>query len=401
MGIIPRCGWQDGRRLLEKRMDHATGLAGEFDRHLAATLRGDAGAWPFDGSADSGALWKRVQFHGIAGLLAEKLASLSDWPEDLRAHVREEARMQAFWEESHRAMLVSLLDGLAQRGVSTLLMKGSALAYALYAEPSTRRRGDSDLLVAKADLAVTRAVLTELCFTRREDPHGLFFQETWLVDTGIGLVHALDLHWQPSDSPALQKVLPAEEFFALARPLPRLSPHAAMPGLMQTFLQGSLNQAWHSCKGYFVGDERVVAGGRLIWAWDNRLLADAFSNSDWRDLADLAVERGVAPLCLAAVDLALEVGGPVAPNDVRAQLASAQSDTDLVGHIRESNRIRAFFTDFAAIPSLRDKSRFVLGHALPNTRHLHGKYPQSTAWPTPLLHLRRIAEAAWRLARLR
>ena len=382
-------------------MDHATGLAGQFDRHLAATLRGAAGAWPFDSSADYSALWKRVQFHGIAGLLAEKLASLHDWPDELRAQVREEARMQAFWEESHRVMLVTLLDGLAERGVRALLMKGSALAYALYAEPSTRRRGDSDLLVAKADLAATRAVLTAQGFTRREDPHGLFFQETWLVDTGIRLVHALDLHWQPSDSPALQKVLPVGEFFARAQGVPCLAPHAEMPGLVQTFLQGSLNQAWHACKGYFVGDERVVAGGRLIWGWDNRLLAEAFSDDDWCALAEVAVERGVAPLCLAALDLARDVGGPVAPEHVRGQLSAVQFNTALVRHLSEKNRIRAFITDFIAIPSLRDKSRFVLGHALPETRHLHGKYPQSTGWPTPLLHIRRIAEAAWRLARLR
>ena len=383
-------------------MSNAAGIAEQFDQHLGAILRSAAGPWPFtEAAGDGGLFWNRVQFHGIAALLAERPGALDDWPPDLRAKLLEEAQMQAFWEESHRAMLVALLSELAQHGVATLLMKGSALAYALYAEPSTRRRGDSDLLVSKSDLAATRVVLAAQGFTRRADPHGLFFQESWLADTGIGLVHALDLHWQPSDSPALQKVLPAEEFFAQARPLPRLSPHAAMPGLVQTFLHGSLNQAWHGRKGYFVGDERVVAGARLIWAWDNHLLASAFSDGDWRKLADLAVERGVAPMCLDALDLAVATCATPVPPGVREKLLAARSDTHLVKHLLETNRVRAFVTDVSAIGSMRGKSQFVFGHAFPERRHLLEKYPQSAGWPTPLLHLRRMAEAARRLARLR
>lgn len=382
-------------------MNAAAGLPEDFDRHLAAVLRGEAGEWRFGADdAANAAHWDRVLFHGIAGLLAERIASLADWPEPLLALVRDEAKVQAFWEESHRAMLVELLDGLAQRQVAPMLMKGSALAYSLYAEPSSRRRGDSDLLVAKAELAATREVLAEQGFTRRDDPHGLFFQESWLLDTGIGLIHAVDLHWQPSDSPALQQVLRGEEFLARRCPLPRLSPHAAMPGLILTFLQGSLNQAWHSAKGYLVDDARVIGGERLIWAWDNHLISGQFCDDDWDALAGLAISRGAVPLVLAALELAQRSIGTAVPGAVFQRLRAEPENTDLALHLRETNRIRAFFTDLAAIQSLRDKCAFVVGHTLPDTRHLHRKYPNCTGWPAPLLHLRRIAESAWRWARL-
>ena len=383
-------------------MNAADSLTEGFDCHLAAVLRGEVGEWPFGGRDEhSAALWDRVLFHGIAGLLAERIGSLADWPEALRLLVRDEAKVQAFWEVSHRAMLAELLAGLAQRHVASMLMKGSALAYSLYAEPSSRRRGDSDLLVAKRDLAATREVLAEQGFTRRDDPHGLFFQESWLLDTGIGLIHAVDLHWQPSDSPALQQVLRGEEFLTRPRPLPRLSPHAAMPDLILTFLQGSLNQAWHSAKGYLVDDERVIGGERLIWAWDNHLITREFSDGDWQQLVEIATARGVAPLVLGALDLARGRIGTQVPEAVLERLRKVPKGTKMADHLRETNRIRAFFTDLSAIHSLRDKYAFTLGHALPDTGHLRRKYPRSAGWPAPLLHLRRIAESGWRWARLR
>ena len=383
-------------------MNAADGLTEGFDRYLADVLRGEAGQWRF-GAGDRGtaALWDRVLFHGIAGLLGERIGALAEWPEPLRLLVRNEAQVQAFWEESHRGMLAELLGALAQRQVAPMLMKGSALAYSLYAEPSSRRRGDSDLLVTKAELTATREVLVGQGFTRRDDPHGLFFQESWLLDTGIGLIHAVDLHWQPTDSPALQQVLRAEEFSARRRPLPRLSPYAAMPDPVLTFLQGSLNQAWHSAKGYLVDDERVIGGERLIWAWDNHLLANKFSDGDWHELVELAVERRVASLVLAALDLARDSLGTAVPEMVLQRLSKALGGTDLARHLAETNRIRAFFTDLSAIQSMRDKRAFVLGHALPNSGHLRRKYPRSAGWPVALLHLRRFAESAWRLARLR
>ncbi len=373
-------------------------MAEEIDRYLAACLRGETAGWSCEWG-DIRPVWDRVRFHGIAGLLARQ--PVADWPDALRALISEEARIQAFWEESHRAMLTGLLEVLAAHGVRNLLMKGSALAYSTYPDPSTRRRGDSDLLVMPGQLAVTRRLLVERGFTRRDDPHGLFFQEVWLSDTGIGIVHALDLHWQPSDSPALQPVLPAKEFFATSQPLPRLSPHAAMPSAVLTFMQGALNQAWHGAKGYFVGEERLAGEGRLVWAWDNHFLAAGFSDNEWSALAELAIRRDVAALCLAALELARDRCATRVPNHVLEWLREAPQDTLLVRHLKEKNRIAAFFTDLAAIPELRARYAFVLGHTLPHSRHLRRKYPAQSHWPLPLLHMRRIAEAAIRLARLR
>jgi hypothetical protein len=373
-----------------------------LDRHLAAALRGEAVGWPdsHDGFA-TGAAWDRISFHGIAGLLAARPEVLSDWPEELRRSILDEARMQAFWEESHRQMLVALLAGLAGRGVEPLLMKGSALAYWLYPEPSARRRGDSDLLVGKPQLATTRAVLAGLGFTRRDDPHGLFFQETWLLDTGIGLIHAIDLHWQPTDSPALQKVLRVEEFFARPMALPRLSPHARAPHRVLTFLHGAINQASHAADGYYVDEQRLYGGGRLVWAWDNHLLAGQFGHAEWAELTELAITRDIAPVVLSALLLAQAACHTDCPDGVLAQLRAAPQDTILVKHIQNTNRISAFQTDYRALDSFGAKLSFALGHALADPRHLRRKYPGSAGWPIVFLHLRRIAEAALRLRRIR
>lgn len=372
-------------------------VADRADAFLAAILRGERPAWPKAGFGEApAALLERIRVHGMAALLAERVEALADWPADLRDGLLEEARLQAFWEETHRAMLAKLYALLEAKGVTALVMKGTALAYSLYEEPSARRRGDSDLLVRESDLDASRAALREQGFTKRHDPQGLFFQETWLLDTCIGIVHSVDLHWQANDSPLLQRVLVLEEYFAGRIPLPRLAPQAFAPDPVLTFLQCSLNQAWHRAHGYLIEDECVMADVRLVWAWDNHLLAQSFDTVQWDRLAGLAADRGIAAFVLAALDLAHDHLRSFIPETVRERLASAPQDTKPVRRLLEKNHLGSVRRDMSAIEGLAPKMRFLLGHAVPPSEHLRLKYPNSSHWPVPLLHLRRLAAVAMR-----
>lgn len=364
-----------------------------IDQYLARTLRGGGNEWPF--AAEIEAVWGRIQFHGVAGLLAGQMSSLADWPDDLQHRVKQEAQLQAFWEESHRSVLANLVEGLAQQGVRSLVMKGTALAYSIYDDPSVRRRGDSDLLIRQSQIEVARGQLQARGFIPRTKLHGLFFQETWLHDTGIGFVHAVDLHWQVNDSPAFQRALPVEEFFASARALPRFSPSAAMPGPAHTFLQGAINQASHSARGYYVEGDRVAEAGRLIWACDNHLLSRAFVQTDWEELVQISLARGLAPLCLEALELAQSGFATPMPATVMESLRAAPGNSGLANQLRQTNRYRTFSADLAAIETLRAKWSFIVGHALPVPVHLRKKYPGQAHWPLGILHLRRWAEGAF------
>lgn len=380
-------------------------MATDHDRLLADMIRGER-PWAGVGGLlpeEEGRLWDRIRFHGIAYLVAERLESGAASPDELAQRIRTEAQLQAFWEESHASVLRRLFARLQQAGVAALALKGTALAYSLYAEPAARRRGDSDLLVQQRDLAPTRKVLHDLGLYLRRNPHGLQHQETWLCDTGIGFVHAIDLHWQPSESPVMRTAMPADGFFARAQPLGRLHEHARMPSFVDTFIQGAFNQAWHGRHGYLVDGENLVGHGRLIWMIDNARLMATFAPDDWESLTRSARDHGFAPICLAALEQAEGWLGAEAPVEVLDALRKAPQKTVLVKRIESTNLIECFLADLAALPRWRDKAAFILAHALPSRAHVREKYPAQAAWPLPLLYARRGVEAVlrWRALRSR
>ena len=132
------------------------GQPNEMDALLAAVLRGEAPAWPAGGEAALAV--ERILYHGIAGLITERARDLSGWPSAVMAPVRDQAIAQAMWEMRHKPLLAELLQAFVDAGITALLLKGSALAYDLYPEPSIRARGDSDVLVAPDKLSEARQI---------------------------------------------------------------------------------------------------------------------------------------------------------------------------------------------------------------------------------------------------
>ena len=112
-----------------------------IDAFLAASLALAATRWPSAWTAPetTRTLARRAAFHGIAALLADR--QTQGWPHAARAALREEALARAMWEARHRSLIQPLLAALAAAGVPALLLKGTALAYDLYANPATRSRG--------------------------------------------------------------------------------------------------------------------------------------------------------------------------------------------------------------------------------------------------------------------
>ena len=95
-------------------------MAQDFiDTYLAtcvrACLEGAAmPAWPADlCDAPEAGLAQRIKFHGIALLLAQQQPAFPGWPASVTSAVKDEARMQALWEASHRRAIARLLEGLA------------------------------------------------------------------------------------------------------------------------------------------------------------------------------------------------------------------------------------------------------------------------------------------------
>lgn len=370
----------------------------QIDHLLAAGLSGQAVAWPgqLSPAASVGLIIRRILYHGIAGLLADRAAELPGWPTAVLQRVREQAVAQAMWELRHRTVLCGLLAGLAEAGVVAILLKGTAVAYDLYPSPANRGRGDTDLLIAPADLERARAVLRQLGYRRdlldEEMADSHTSQEAWNLASDGGVHHQIDLHWQLANAPALRDVLPFSECAASSMPLPRLCREARAMDRTHTLIHTCVHRAMHFTAPYFTDGVAYYGGDRLIWANDIDLLASVLSDAEWTSLCALAQEKGISAVCLDGLMMAQRFLGTQVPDSVRTQLGAAPGDTPASAYLLHSRQGGRAWRDFNAVPGLRHKVAYARALGFPSAAFLRGKYPEMSQVPLAILYARRVLE---------
>lgn len=364
-----------------------------IDDLLASALRGDSVAWP--AGWDARQVIDRIAYNGIAGLLNEQTAKLDDWPSAVTDYLREQGIALAMWELRHAAVLRDLLGELSNAGITPLLLKGTALAYDLYPLPATRARGDTDMLVAKEDLAGARRVLETLGYALQPLEEGiaddLALQEVWGLNCKAGTSHAIDLHWQLINAPALGGLLDFATCNAHLLALPRLHTAARAMRRPLTLLHSCIHRAMHLTSPYFVGGITYYGGDRLIWARDIDLIAGALSEAEWHDFTAVAIQQGVAAVCRDGLALAQRTFSTRVPADVLATLGAARAERPSA-YLLEAGQARRAWLDFRSMAGVRRKIAYVSARSLPSERFMRGKYPQMADRPLALLHARRVID---------
>ncbi|HVG23937.1 MAG TPA: nucleotidyltransferase family protein [Thermoanaerobaculia bacterium] len=246
---------------------------------LRAALRGETAPWP----ALAGDEVRLLAEHGVAPLVyaAQPLDAL-----------RATAIRAAAFEPLRAADLTEVLAALAARGIETLITKGTALAYDVYAAPELRPRGDVDLLVSRADADAAIELFRELGFASRltsGDEHNV--RQLTLTRER----HEYDLHWDVANSPLFASALQFDRLRARAIRLPRLGAHARGLSHGDALMLACIHRVAHH------HDLE-----RLIWLVDIALLRERMSHDEharfWRD----AAEARVVGVCVRSIELAEE-----------------------------------------------------------------------------------------------
>ena len=189
--------------------------------------------------------------------------------------------------------LADLRNVLQAIGVRVLILKGTALAYDLYAEPEHRPRADTDLLIAHEDLSTVRKVMHDLGFAEQVtsgDEHGLRQLGFSRVDR-FGVTHLYDVHWAIANSPLFADVIRFEEVDPL--PLPKIGANAFGLPPLEALLLACVHRVAHHHD-----DER------LIWLADIALLRSSMSIEDHRRFWHRAAERKVMAVCRRSIAIA-------------------------------------------------------------------------------------------------
>jgi hypothetical protein len=254
-----------------------TPIGAHLREPLRAALRGRTAAWPSLSEDDV----RTLVDHGLAPLVyaAQPLEPL-----------RHAAIHAAAIEPLRAADLREVLAALAARGIDVLILKGTALAYDVYAAPELRPRGDVDLLVPRTQSEAAIAAFRELGFTSRltsGDEHNV--RQVTLTRNG----HDYDLHWDVANSPLFASALSIERVQTI--PLPRLGEHARGLSHADALLLACIHRVAHH------HDLE-----RLVWLVDIALLRERMPREEHARFWRQAAAARVAGVCIRSIELAEE-----------------------------------------------------------------------------------------------
>ncbi|HEY8009611.1 MAG TPA: nucleotidyltransferase family protein [Rudaea sp.] len=336
---------------------------------LAAALRGERPAWSAD-LGDTEGMLATACAEGVAPLVShESNARHGEWllPAEFEQGLAAATRAEAVSCLVREAECRRILDCLAETNLPALLLKGSALAYWAYDAPYLRPCVDIDFLFASHAAAATAArALARLGYAplSRALPGDLTTFELGCVRV-VGGTHVwADLHWGVGGAPLFANRLGIEELFAASIALPKLATTARAIGPVHAYLHNSTHRALQLHLG---------SGDRLKWHYDLHLLAQNFSAADWNQLATLCEERGLAGTCQDAMESSAALFATQLPQSVVDRLTRARR-TEKLDVRRMYSWKYMEYQNFRALPTLRQRLRWLRQRLVPNRVYLDDMY---------------------------
>jgi len=258
-----------------------------------------------------------------------------------------------------------LLSAMEKASIPGLLLKGQAIAQWAYPDPSLRASGDIDVLVATREAADVLA--RRLCESGYElfQPSGDLVALEMMLRREVvpGVWVEIDLHCRVINSPLFSERFTFDELMAESIALPRLGANARGLGPAHAFI--------HACM-HWAATLAVGAEIRLKWLYDIPAFAKVFSDTDWQRLQHLAVERGLAGVCLGMIEAAQATFGAdfvAVPEDLIAVLREAARHESLdVSRLRDWRYMQ--MQAFLAQPTLRLRARYLWQRLWPSRDYM-------------------------------
>jgi hypothetical protein len=361
---------------------------------LSALIGGANIAWDTFG-VSSGDFIAACAAEDLTGLVHERLrasAVARQWPKTLRDELTTRARGLVARELSDRTELIRVLDALAQAQVRPILLKGTALAYTVYASPALRPRQDTDLIIRHQDLDAAREVMRAIGYAAPVycDGDHLFHQFVLTKDDHFGVQHAFDIHWKISTQSLFADLLTYDEVLTRAIPVPAIGSHARAAGPLHALLLACVHPVMH---------HRNLE--RVIWVYDIHLLASRLSTEDLERFADLAVAKGAGPICARGLALARSRFGTWVPDRVTSRLASVGNGA-LSDYLRPGRRWHhEFLSNLRGLRRWGDRLRLAREVLFPSTRYILASYGltnQAIGFALlPALYLHRNVHGLWKV----
>lgn len=262
--------------------------------------------------------------------------------------------------------IVSVLDALASAGLKPILLKGTPLAYSMYDQPAERPRGDTDLLIRRAELDRVRRTLAALEYepTLYCDGELLFGQLEMARRDAFGLVHALDVHWTISTQTLFASLLTFDELAADAVAVPALGPNARTAGPVHALLLACVHPVMHH------RNEQVPE-----WTRDVHLLASRLSEAELDRFVALALDKRVGAIAARQLAVARQRFGTPIHDRALTRLTRDAGDEPSAAYLRHGRRWHdELASNLSGLPTWSDRLTLVREVLFPSPSYMRRAY---------------------------
>lgn len=357
---------------------------------LAAVVRGEAPDWPPD--IEPADVLRVAAHQGLDVLVASRIGELSTWPEAITAVLAAALRDACVIEVLRERELVRVLATMHEVHVQPLLVKGTALAYSLYAAPHLRPRIDTDLLVAAGQVDYATRALETMGYAKTAQNVGrLVSHQVAMVRLDAhGIWHAIDIHWKVANPHVFANLLTFEELAASAAALPALGPRARTPAPALAMMVAAVHLAAHHAHHV-----------RLIWLYDLHLLCSRMRPDEFDQVVPLAKARGLATVCSRGLHLARRWFDTSVPASVLAELdaVDARSEEPARYVAGSVGKLGTLVSDLRTLPTWRARAELLYEHAFPPADYMLRSYRRSRRTWLPALYIHRMIAGGWRWLR--
>ena len=335
--------------------------------------------------------------HRVSALVANCIrdGAGATWPQTLRDEFERRAANIAMREAIRSAQLQHILQSFANQGLPVLVLKGGALAFTHYAEPSLRERDDTDLLVQETHAEQAELLLAELGFKRMASPDGRLgvTQAVYTLIDGRGVSHSIDLHWRVSNRPRFWQAFTFDTLWKDARPIADLLPPQPAQQCATPVALGTVDALLFACV-HRMGHHAHEC--RLSWVIDIDRLARGLTTTQWAECERKARKRGIAGICaLSLLESQRYFDTPIHSHTLASEDAASAAAPQLQ---REARPVWRWLDDLCSLPDWRQRLQLLREHMFPGAAYMDAGYGDAAVtgeWRRKPLWLRYL----WRALR--
>ena len=293
--------------------------------------------------------------------------------------------------------LAEVRAGLAATGAPLLLLKGAALAEALYGDAALRQIGDIDLAVPVEAVPACRQALLEMGYVSgqvEERPGSLLaYSNEELFLPPPSHPTPVELHWHILDVPYYLHKVPMDWFWEHSESLPVaggpfrvLSSEANLIYLPAHLALHHGFHGWHS----------LLDLALLIVQTHDRL--------DWDRIGDTAQAFDLLCVLRATLERLARCWPSLPLDEARAAVQArtpSRIDARLFRLLTAESRSNPlnWYTTLMSLPGLGTRARFVWTYLFPGGAYMRQRYGVAADWQLPYWYAVRLAGGLGRLAR--